>query len=205
LANVNNGAVLEVVIHSTLAAQRQMTVLHYVIKEMSAPADQFSILETIDDRLAAADGIYDAIADVSGNDCEFQSVQLQWIYPVRYAYRKFASMPLIGQFAEPCYPPNVSVTITKKGVEAGRKNIGAVHMPNVPNGAILNGHLDGAAVALYETLATRLKTNYTLATTGTLVPIIAHRAALAESPEVVSAVLQFTSRVQRRRTVGLGI
>jgi hypothetical protein len=205
MPNVNNGALLEVIIRSRLAAQNQMTVLHYIIEEMSAPADQFSLLETVDDRLAAADGIYDAIANVSGNDCEFQEVQLQWIHPFRYAYRRFASMPLIGQYDGVSYPPNVSATITKKGEEANRRNIGSVHMPNVPAGSDDEGLWVAPVLDLLTTLATRLKTPYTLATTGTITPVIYNKDVPANSVKVFTTVVQPEVRVQRRRTVGLGI
>lgn len=205
MPNVNNDAILEVVIRSRLAAQRQMTVLHFRITEMSAPADQFNILETIDDRLAAADGIYDAIANVSGNDCEFDEVQLQWVHPFRYAYRRFASMPLIGQYDGACFPPNVAATITKKGVEAGRHSLGSVHLPNVPSGSVNEGLFVAPVFDLYTTLATRLKTPYTLATTGVITPVIYNKLAPAASKTVETTVFQPEVRVQRRRTVGLGI
>jgi hypothetical protein len=205
MPNVNNGAILEVIIHSTLAAQRQMTVLHYLLSDLGAPADQFSFLETVDDRLAAVDGIYTAIANVSGNDCEFQEVQLQWVHPFRYAYRRFASMPLIGQAPDACYPPNVAATITKKGEEAGRHSIGSVHLPNMPNNTAADGKWGPAMLALLTTLAGRLKAPFTLATPGTITPIIFNKAAPADSKPVFSTVVQPEVRVQRRRTVGLGI
>jgi len=205
MPNIDNGAVLECVIHSTLAAQRQMTVLHYKLSDLGAPADQFTMLETVDDRFAAVDGIYNAIANVSGNDCQFQEVQLQWIFPTRYAYRKFASMPLIGQVDDLCYPPNISATITKRGVEAGRKNIGSVHVPNIPVNTAVDGMWTEPYKALLQDLADRLKAPFTLATPSTLTPIIAHRTNLALSPDVATTDVKPEVRVQRRRTVGLGI
>lgn len=205
MADISNGAVLEVVVHSTLNAQRQMTVLHYKLSDMSAPADQFVKLEAVDTRFALADGIYDAIAAASGNDCEFQEVQLQWIFPTRFAYRRFDSMPLIGQYPNICLPSNVAATITKKGVEAGRHSIGAVHLPNVPQETMVEGLFQAPYTTALEALATALKTPYTIATGGTLTPIIANRASLGGSKEVVTTVVQLSTRVQRRRTLGLGI
>lgn len=205
MANVNNGAILEVVIHSMLNGQRQMTVLHYRLSDLSTPADQFVKLEAVDDRFALADGIYDAVANASGNDCEFQPVQLQWIFPTRYAYRKFASMPLIGQYPNICLPSNVSATITKKGEEAGRHSIGAVHLPNVPQETMVAGIFQAPYTTALGDLATALKTPYTLATGGTLTPIIANKASLGGSKDVFTTVVQDATRVQRRRTLGLGI
>lgn len=205
MPNVNNGALLEVVIRSTLAGQRQMTVLHYTLTDLGAPADQFTMLETVDDRLAAIDGIYNAISAVSGNDCEFQEVQLQWVHPFRYAYRRFASMPLIGQYDGVCMPPNTSATITKRGEEAGRHSIGSVHMPNVPAGSIDEGLYVAPVLDLYTALAARLKAPFTLATPGVITPVIYNKLAPADSKTVFTTVVQPEVRVQRRRTVGLGI
>lgn len=205
MATVTDGAILELVIHSTLNLQRQMTVLHYRLSDSSSPADQFGKLANADLRFAAADGPYDAIAAASGSDCEFQLVQLQWIYPTRYAYRRFDSMPLVGQDDQPCYPSNVSATITKRGEEANRHNIGAVHLPNVPIEKIVGGKFVPGYLTTLEALAVALKTPYTMATGGTLTPILANKANLAASVPVATTVVQEYSRVQRRRTVGLGI
>lgn len=205
MPNVNNGALLEVVIHSKLNSQRQMTVLHYRVSDLSAPPDQFEKLAAADTRFAEADGIYDAVANVSGQDCEFQEVQLQWIYPTRYAYRKFDSMPLIGQVDEDCLPQNLSVTLTKRGVEAGRHNIGSAHLPNVPTSWASEGMVNPASIGAYEALAVALKTPYTMATGGVLTPIIYNRNAPTLSVDVTTCIVQPEIRVQRRRTVGLGI
>lgn len=205
MATVTNGAVLECVIHSRLNGQRQMTVLHYRLSNVTAPINQYDALETVDDRFALADGPYDAIAAASGNDCEFQPVQLQWIYPTRYAYRRFASMPLIGQYVTACFPSNVSATILKKGEEAGRHSVGAVHLPNIPIETVAEGFFVAPYTTALDALAVALKTPYTLATTGTLTPIIANKASLGGSKDVFTTVVQLDSRVQRRRSVGLGI
>jgi len=205
MPNVSNDAIVEVVIHSTLAEQRQMTVLHYRITDMSAPADQFTLLSDIDDRLALADGVYDAIADASGQDAEFQEVQIQWIHPVRYAYRKFASMPLIGQFAADCLPPACHAALTKRGVEATRRHIGAVHLPNQPISAADDGKWIVGWMDVLNTLGTRLKTPYNLATVGTITPVILNKDAPGSSVTVETVVVQPEVRVSRRRTVGLGI
>jgi len=205
MPDINNGALLEVVIHSTNSGQRQMTVLHYRLTDLGAPADQWEKLEAVDDRFAAVDGIYDAIADVSGNDCEFQPVQLQWIFPERYAFRTFGSMPLLGQAVQGCEVSGVAATITKRGVESGRHNIGSVHMPNCPKESIASSMWSDPNLTLYGTLATRLRTPFTLATGGTLTPVIFNKANPALSVEVFGTTLQPEVRYQRRRTVGLGI
>lgn len=106
--------------------------------------------------------------------------------------------------------PNVSAAITRKGNVAARFNIGGIRVPLSPADCV-GGMLGELVQTSLGVLATYMRTN-TSDIAGTTTWAWGHIHPVGVPPNVTpvfvftdSTEVQLTSRVMRRRTVGLGI
>lgn len=131
-------------------------------------------------------------------------LKAQRIFPTRTAY---APLNFVGGApgtnAGATTKPNVSTTITFRTALAGRKQRSNVHVGPSPDTAAVAGLVTAPYQALLSTLAGKLILSFVPPTSGSLViPIIFHGDHTNDF--IQNAIIQNTSRVQRRRTVGVG-
>jgi len=136
----------------------------------------------------------------------FRPVVYQWIHPLRYGRQEIVNVNATGGVAFPALPPNEGFSITKRGLQAGRRFIGSTHVYGLPVRDQTLGQLNAFELDERANLADKIQTTITLAGGGPIfTPVIFSKSAPTTSPEIVGTVVQQTTRTERRRTVGLGI
>lgn len=201
--------ILEVRLLGRMNGQRLMNVLHYRLG-----VDGASVLEGDDVITAAATsafenagGILQILKAISNPAWTYEGALYQWIYTTRYTAVRRNNAAGPGSFAGTALPPNVSSTITKQSVHGTRHGIGSIHIGGMGLNDITVGMLTVARVENLAGLAELLTVDIPLPTVPNaleLTPIILNKASPQLSLTWHTATIQNESRVQRRRTVGLG-
>lgn len=102
----------------------------------------------------------------------------------------------------------MAVTTTKLAIEATRHGIGSFHLGGVANGDTLNGNVTVQGVNRASIVADAMSQVIDVSAVPgavTLRPIIYNRVDPTASLNWVEWKVQLTARVERRRTVGLGV
>jgi hypothetical protein len=130
--------------------------------------------------------------------------RVQRIKPTRTAYQPNAFVGFPGTNAGAATVANDAAAITFRTSNAGRSQVGTCHIGPMPDAASAAGLIVNAMKALLGALATRLSTSFTPPMSGSLlVPVLWNRK-LNTTEFIQSFLLGDASRVQRRRTVGVG-
>lgn len=201
---INPGAILEIAIEGTLNGQQFISLFPFKFTDGDPSADGRATAQAV---LAVAMGAarlkakYAACIVDAVNDMHMYA---QWIYPIRYAYIAAAGADFGGLIGETAFPQNVAAAITKIGAQANRSNIGTLHMPAVPSTWVIDGLLTPDAVTAYSGLGTEILADIVVETGRTFDQVIYHRVNGSLSAKVEQFQVQPTSRVMRRRTVGVG-
>lgn len=202
--NIGAGSILEMSYHGKVDGQLFISQLHYLFATGTTIVDgEAAALEMIDNLNNAGNLSDDYLACIPD---EVGGIRLraQWITPIRYRYVVDPGGVRQGTVASPSMPSNVAVALTKTGEKANRHNIGTLHMPAVPASFIGDSLLTVLGQIAYDELCSDLPDNFILATGQDLRPVLFNRVAPSTSVQIVQAFPQDTSRVNRRRTVGLG-
>jgi len=198
------GSILEMSYHGKLDGQLFITQFHYLFATGTTIADgETAALEMIDNLNNAGNLSDDYLACIPDEVTDIR-LRAQWITPVRYRYVIDPGGVRAGTVASPAMPSNVAVALTKTGEKANRHNIGTVHMPAVPTSFVGDSLVTVLGQIAYDELCSDIPDNFVLATGQDMRPVLFNRPAPGTSVEIVQAFLQLTTRVNRRRTVGLG-
>lgn len=201
---VSAGSIISYTIRGVLNNQEVMSVFHYKMIGAAAP-DITLLMDGVNAVLGAAGSLYARWIDYVNNALVSVKTRIQVIYPVRYAYFEYTQALTVGQGAGLAAPQNVSAAITRRGVDAGRGNIGTIHMPGVNANDIGSGNIVGGAIAKLTLIGSESNVTRASGVAGVdILPILYKRSAPGASVPPVSFIVQSSSRVERRRTVGLG-
>jgi len=199
-----DGSIAEVSIEMAVNGQNCMSLFHYYLEQDAPVVDGAALMLELLGWFVGAAGPFpeyeDCIPDVVNN----MSVYGQWITPDRFRYEIAPAGPFAGNVANAPLPQNVSAAITKFGDAANRHNIGTLHMPAVPVNFVQDGMISAVGLAAYGALAAVMQDGFISAGGHVLSPVIFNRLSPNDSPYIIGAFTQLTSRVNRRRTVGLG-
>lgn len=134
-----------------------------------------------------------------------QEIRAQLFSPTRSAYRSVLFVGgAPGTNAGAATVANDSGCITMRTEKAGRSQVANQHIGPAPDAASAAGVLTAAYTATLATLGSKLVQAFVPPTSGSLVvPVIFHRAT-ATSDTINQFIIGPQSRVQRRRTVGIG-
>lgn len=203
--SIQPGDIIEVRLNMRLYGQRMLNVLHWRNGEDEVPDAQTALQDTLDDMFDNPGGsVLDAYVAGLSADLTLLYADAQVIYPLRRAYeRKVLDVQCSGD--TPALPPNVSASITKRSTFAGAGSEGRIAIPGMmpQNQAGGEWTLDG--IGVLNDIAAQWIAPLTLGTfTGAARPIIYHRTNPNISVTWETLTIQPTTRVQRRRTVGLG-
>lgn len=132
-----------------------------------------------------------------------EEIRAQRIYTPRSAYMSRV-VTAAGTHASPATVANDSAALTLRGVLAGKRNRGTKHIGPVPDAASASGLIVAGYKTLLSNLGDKLIQGLTTANGSTYVPVTTGANPSIGSPEMVGYVVGAQSRVQRRRTVGLG-
>lgn len=132
-----------------------------------------------------------------------ETLRIQTYQPVRLAYVAFdVNSP--GNNDDAASVANDSAAITMRTELAGRRFRGTKHIGPAPDAASVAGLLTAAYVEDLNEFATALLVEIAPAANAMrLVPVVYHKATNT-SDDLTSFTIGRQSRVQRRRTVGLG-
>lgn len=203
---VGPNAIIQVVMKARHEFQDIMSVFHYRRTDSGTIADGAAMLDLFWNRWDSVGGMLDDWTNAMSEKAVAVETRLQWITPSRFAYvvKTDPARPS-GLVPGDAMPVNVACSITKRCQNAGRSFVGTLHMPAVPTDFITNGGITAFGVARYAALIEEmLKEIVTLGTVQHFSPVLFHKSSPDISPVIVNASLQPFSRVERRRTVGLG-
>lgn len=206
---LTSGDTIAVTIEGRLFNQQILLTQHYTAVLVTGPGDPVQdVLFALHTRLDAAGKLYQAYALCLSSEMVGLRCKLQDIWPIRYSYIEEEPTVVTGGVLEDSMPPNVSQTITLAGITAGRGFTGTKHISAVPLSFTENGMPTIGSVGPMSALANELRASVavvtTFASTYDFNPILYKRAAPLDSEPVVTWRLGSTTRVERRRTVGLG-
>jgi len=206
---VLDGMVIEVTLVGRHQAQTVLTVLHYKATVPPAVFQDFAPLEDqVLDHLLITGGVVKSYLDAMSEEYEQSTIRIQPISPVRYAFFDHPQTASAGTVAAPAFPPNVSCVIVKRNELTGRHNRGSVHMPAVPLTFIDGGVITTGARVAYAALGDALTIPFTISGGGGDTdwnPVIFRKANPPLSEVFTACSPQETSRIMRRRTLGVGI
>lgn len=208
---VNQNAKMEVTSRCSMQGQTILNVWHYTLTGGAAgtyDGDAIQAALRSEIGLAVADDLPMLMRAFTNEAVDFLDLRYQWIWPTRYSpvYSGTGSGP--GAIAETPLPANVAATTTittEVAGPAGRgsKHWGGLSITDLDAGfitATLKGHLDNVMQLMGQVVTPAMG-----AGGNSLVPIVYHRAAPNASYPWSQFIHQNTSRVMRRRTVGVGI
>jgi len=210
MPNLVEGTVIQINIDGRHDAQQLLLTTTWAIISDAWPGDP-DMDETFDAIHSFMDGIDNLFAAYAGclsEDVTSLKTTFQAIYPTRYSYRTYSFQAGAGEVAEPSFPPNVAHAVTLRADDAGPGNRGTKHIGGVPLTFSEAGLVTTAGLTALSGLAEmlKLKQGFEVGAFNNfeLQPLIAHRANISLSPYATSYTIGSATRVERRRTVGLG-
>lgn len=199
---VADGAILESTIVGNHEGQVTMSVFHYRLTSTLGLPDGDAAIDAFNVEWNDLTDFVGAYVTALSQTWLATMCVYQWIYPTRFHRRTKTPAAAQGSVAGLSLPPNVSAAISKLSEKATRRSRGTLHVPGVPSSHVNSGEITLAGKALYDDLAEFMPVRYQ---TNTFVPILFNRTNPALSETIVEGRSELTSRVNRRRTVGLGI
>lgn len=186
--------------------QQVMSVFHYRYNGSQQITDGAQALNSLHVQLAGANGILAPWRMCVSEKVTNLKARYQWVAPDRFAFAE-QDMPIgdTGAVAGDAMPVNCSAAITKRTQNAGRTEVGTLHMPGIPALRVVNGVLNQDAIDAYTVL--RAKMILAVSTTipaAEFLPVLFHKTSPTISPVFINTSLQGFARVMRRRTVGVG-
>lgn len=141
--------------------------------------------------------------DCLSTDYTMLAIRSQTIHPVRVAYVQTAAVHLgaggVGTVA------NDSAALTLRTATAGRDQVATKHIGPIPDDASVSGVLTVSMQERLNLLGSVMTVPIQIAPAGlTFTPVIFHKATGTHNT-ITTHIVGEQSRVQRRRTVGLGI
>jgi hypothetical protein len=206
---VDNNTVVQVSYDHRIDSQQDLLTLHWAIRNLTGgPVEVDALYDQFDLALSnVVTGLDPALSHCYSTDVTIFSRDIQVIAPIRYSYKSYSAPGAAGGVAADALPPNVSHAITLKNWDVGPANRCVKHMGGVPNTFSANGLLTNVgSTAINNFIATYL-TTLTLTSGGRtwdMKPIVYHRLTPTVITELTSGFVADTTRVERRRTVGLG-
>lgn len=200
-------AIIEVSYRGKLLGQQVINTFHYRVATPSGNPSVSGEMEQLIPRFTSL-GPLDNLTAYRGACTESYQIEqcvLQPIFPTRFR-RLVATLTTQG-VVDPTEVSNVQAAITFVTAKAGRSQIGGVRIPSSPQLAIAGSwqgpyvnSLGACGQAFSETVAA-------VAGGGFYTPVIYHRGANANPKfdDIEDYIVQRTTRVIRRRTVGVGI
>jgi len=209
MANVLSAAdIFQVKFEGSFGNDDVQNVFYYAVTSVSGAAQSsqasFTALDAV---LKAPAGLANLMLLLSPTQYSLDNIRYQVIKPVRQvAYPIQAGLNGLNTFDT--LAGNVAFCLTKRGDRAGRKYISTTHVIGTTDPAIMAaGSLTGAAITLAENIASFMKNTISFTAGGidyVVAPVIYHPSDPLNPTPITSVLVQSTTRVMRRRTVGLG-
>lgn len=201
------GSIVECTYVGRIFNQTVMNVFHYAVTTEATVQnpiiEQDNLLSVFWDNAAGTLG--NVFVGVMPPEYTLAIASVQFIYPTRYR-RSFNNPLAVGTLGE-AVTANVQSTIMFQTDKAGKSQRGAKRMvmpTNQSDGGVISVIYKG----LLQNVANEMITSLSVPESGGVyTPCIYHRApnAVPKFDLITGAVVQDTTRVIRRRTVGVGV
>lgn len=194
---------------SRLNGQQMLLDLYYRVDgiDLSDDVELFQFQSDFFGALDAADMLTAAIANCYSQDVTNIVYYMQKIYPNRYIATPFIGASEVGTVAVGALPQNVAIVDTLRWLESGRHFISNKHMGGVPTTFAADGMITDLGRGRHTTLIEQevlVRDVDSQGNTLHMVPIIFNRNTVVNSAQIMNGYVQETTRIMRRRTVGLG-
>lgn len=208
MPNVAIGDVIQVTLGYVAQAQQCLVVRHYTLANLPADIDYESWLDQImNGWLLGPPGVVDLLKKCLHSAVRINFIQAQGVFPTRRFYKRLSQdIPGTNAGIEPM-PPNNAITLTLQTDIPGRGRSGSNHVGGLSSTCYTDdGFVEGAYKTTVQAYGDSLPkgiggvapNNYWKACTF-------NKIKVPHTNLVRGAVVQDTMRVERRRTVGLGI
>lgn len=192
---------IETVWMGTLFGQRTMTVLHWK-NTGTLLSDGLAALALVTGWMKGGT-VGTAYKAATSADWKCYRVQAQLISPTRY--RAVVDDWAGEGVGDVCGTANTGTALLRYGQTADRHSTGTLHMPGLPLNAMIDGKISATQKLSLSNLLAYWIANNSMGTTTTFTPVLFNRTNAAASVTVVGGTVQDTVRIDRRRTVGVGI
>lgn len=201
-------SVIEMTLVGSLAGQHVQNTIHLMPIEPEAGdyVDGGIILNDLISQIdEAATGWSFLQAVFSTDQLTMQYIQAQFIWPTRYAYTRMPVTNLTGTQPGDPAPPNVSAALTLQSDFTNPWSKSCLKIFGLEADQVADGFVSNLVKSHINSLGAWLRGPWTpTGETVELGPVIYRPSAPGASELVTHETTQETSRVMRRRTVGLG-
>jgi hypothetical protein len=197
--------VCEVTITAVLANQIVFWTHHYKYIDATVIADGNAELGLLTTALRTTSAVYTKLKGLQTSDVAYQEMRTQIVFPARRPYHSFDLRPDAGTKAPPTAPPNVACFINKQSSIVGRGRHGGWHICGVDLASISAGIMDPAYIALANVAAGLWNTDVLTTSGSHWHPVIFNPRNPTPQADIFGTFTERTSRIERRRTVGVGI
>jgi len=207
---VTDLAVLQVSIIGRYAGQRIMNVWHYwLVDPTPVGLDGDAVVTALMAVLNPGGGgdILRLYRTMSNEACDWLQVRCQWISPIRYSYTVFTNGTGPGEVVGQPLPANVAGVVTLRTTDPGPGGMGRKHFSGLTVTDVSGSIMTNDFLVNVSPILDRMGQFIDLAALSadaSLVPIVYNKTDLAASNIWTAYTIQDTSRVMRRRTVGVG-
>lgn len=165
-----------------------------------------TILDLLDGLQAAPTNIRARYLACLPPQYELNEIRGQRVFPTRDAYVSYFPVAgTVGTNANNATVSNDAAAITRRTALAGRRQVSTLKIGPAPDAVSVAGQLTGAYTTLLSLLGgDTLSTVTGPVSTAQIVPVIANKDGLVGARFLRSYRVGLFSRVNRRRTVGLG-
>jgi len=199
------GDIVQTTLVGSLFGQTIMNTFHYGMETVTGAPTQLAVANEILTKYAVAGGFYDKFLGCCPDNYTLEQVWVQFVLDTRYR-KRVSIQGLPGTFAGSAATANTAAVISRFGAAANRRNQGSVHIACGSDTTWMNlGVLTVPFINALGQFEPYLFSPLTLATLGTLQPVLIHGTSKLNAIPLIGATTQDTSRVMRRRTVRLGI
>lgn len=203
------GAIWQYRVNYTMFGQRFISTMNLVrsatspvVTDYNATANAFLAWQT------GLTGFIPKLQACLSNQVTFVTHELQPIYPTRLRSQLNILPGTAGTQAGLALPTNTAQTITKTTDLATRYGIGSMHLPpgDINSVSVGTGQWTIVQFGLLNTVALHIVGPWlSVVLADVWEPVLWNQATPARVTPITSAKVQETIRVERRRTVGLGI
>lgn len=201
---VSTDAIAEVVFRGMLHGQVVMSLFHYRLNNAIVNSDGTALATALNGFLNNATRLLGDYASACSNELEITDVTVQWVYPTRYSLQRFTPVVTNGGNVDPSLPSNVAIALLKRTFLTGPRQRGVTHMPAVPVSNVVGSVLVAGALASYQLVCDDMDDVYITTGGETFEPLIYNKTFPVTSPQIQSVTVEETTRIMRRRSVGVG-
>lgn len=200
------GDIVEVTIRSTVNAQTCLSLFHYRFDGSGTVPDGGGAILQFLNVLNGGAGLVAKYAALMGSNCPINELRGQMIRSSRWNPISVAPITPAGTWdGDGVSNPSVAVAFTKRAEAATRSGRGTLHMPGVPEDAMVGGKISNGYRDAADPLEAQIAAVVTPSSGRVWTPIIYNRTNPANSQVIVSVSTEENLRTMRRRVVGRGI